>query len=96
MSLPEQLHLKNDEPPPAETLKTALKTPLKTDPVVSCRNACQAIVSYSRTVFKEEPLLRSAAHTLCNYIYEQTPNYQLRSAGATTAGGVSSAVGEQT
>lgn len=35
-------------------------------------------------LFKQETLLCSTSHTLCNYIYEQTLNYQLRCAGATT------------
>lgn len=70
MTLPTQLPLKMDEPSPAMNLQTAVRTPLKqTLLLAELRNVCQAIVSYLHTVFKEEPLLRSAAHALCNYIY---------------------------
>lgn len=41
-------------------------------------NVYHAIVSYLHTVFNKVPLLHLATRELCNYIYEQTPNYQFR------------------
>lgn len=70
MTLPTQLPLKTDASLPATNLQPALNTPLKrTLLLAEQRNVCQAVVTYLHTVFKEEPLLRSAAHTLCNYIH---------------------------
>lgn len=91
-----ELPLKHDTHLPAKDLQTALKTPLKQTLLLpGLRNVCQAIVSYLYTVFKAEPLLRLPAYTLCNYFYQQTPNYQLRCAWAVTAGGVLRPVTEQ-
>lgn len=58
--------------------KTAQKKyPFKWTPSLAAE-CIQAIVSYLHTVFKKGPLLHLATRELCNYIYEQTPNYQFK------------------